>query len=480
MRWRRVAWIAAVSVAVLGLAALGLHLWARHELAIERTETARLIEGARRTTAQATALLTSGRYDLAARASSALLARVLGELNGYEQVTRRGNHFRIEQIDVRMLDGYAELRARAAFDWRLGLYHGPVLATYLAFARSTPEGETTLHFRVAEVEPLAPWRLFNGWLAPLLTLRLERSLQVPEFRLPLSLRLPGTESEDAGADEAPSRPRRPSRRNVRLSLGRTWDLGGRRALPFVTPNELGVVLEAAQPSDPPDTELAATRSDEVEVAARVGLVAELLLRAFKTGGGASLEIARLPHVWSRQGSLARTVFDNQVDIERLRGTVEVARLEALSGKQSIAVSADLTGRFAGMLRGSLYGVSFTMPMALRSATRVTLPVRVRERDGGLAFELVSGSLSLPLDVATSVGGRELRFTYPLLLRSEVLDRSAQFPGLVVRTLRVPARVERGQILATRAVPLHVAWHVDLPDSASGFVRARGSVHLGEP
>ncbi|MGE5233500.1 MAG: hypothetical protein ACM3OB_05270 [Acidobacteriota bacterium] len=478
MRFRRLGGLLALLLVALGGGALGVHLWAERELAAQRADTARRIAEARSTSATATALLASGRYDFAARASHALLEQALRGFAGYRQLTRRGNRFRIDDLEVRLLDGYAELRAHADFEWRLGLYHGPVIATYAAFARTTAEGDTALYFRVLSVEPLAPWPVFGRWLAPLLTLRLQRSLQVPELRLPLQVRRARSAAPEASRPPAAPDDRR--RRNVRLSLGPAWELGARRALPYVTPTELGVVIEA-QGDGEPDAERVASSpaADEIEVAARVGFLADLVMHTFRKGGGASLEIARVPRVWSRPAKLARTEFENTVDIERLRGTVEVESLTTQAASGSFQVNADLAGRFAGMLRGTLYGVAFTVPTAVRSRATVTLPVRFEQRDGGLGLELGGDALTLPLDVAATIGGRDLRFEYLLPVRPELVARVSELPGLVLRTLQVPTRVERGKILESRGVPLYVEWRVDLPEGQAEFVHAHGSVRLGE-
>jgi hypothetical protein len=466
--WRRAGLAAGAAALLVGMAAVAVRWQAVRGLRERRLVLAALVTAARSSSEQAQERLRSGQFDLAVRAASPLVARLLAELEGYEQVTRRGNRFRIGKGETRFRDGHAELRASADFDWRLGLYRGPVEATYLAFARLTPDGGCDLYFRVAEVRTRARSRFFNWYLQPILTHRMQQRLEIPNVRLPLGLRhevaRPDVEKQVGPGIEiiVPDRP-----------LG----LGSRRVLPFITPDSVGVVVErrgredpaaAAGMDAPPDE----ARPDGVEIAARVEFLSALLAEAVAPAEDLRLAVARIPRVWESR----LLGFDNHADVVRLAGALDLRDTSATLRGETLHLEAALDGRFAGMLEGKLLGVDFAVPFKVRPRGREVLPVRLVSEESGLTLVIERTDVELPLDVEARVLRRQVRFRHQLKVPAAMLGRAVRLPGLAMTELEFPRRVERGQVLASKPVPVAIAWETLPP--RGGLLRARGRVTIG--
>jgi hypothetical protein len=465
--WRRAGLAAGAAGLLFGLAAVAIRWQAVRGLRERRLVLAALVAAARTSSAQAQERLRGGQFDLAVRAASPLVARLLAEFEGYEQVTRRGNRLRIGKGETRFRDGYAELRAHADFDWRLGLYRGPVEATYLAFARLTPDGGCDLYFRVAEVRTLARWGLFNWYLQPILTHRMQQRLEIPNLRLPLGLR------------------REAARPNVEKQVGpgieivvpdRPLGLGSRRVLPFITPESVGVVVERRGRADPASAAAAAppdeARADGVEIAARVDFLSALLAEAAAPAEDLRLAVARIPRVWESR----LLGFDNHADVVRLAGALDLQDAGASLQGQTLRLEAALDGRFAGILEGRLLGVDFAVPFKVRPRGREVLPVRLVSEESGLTLVIERTDVVLPLDVEARVLRRRIRFRHQLKVPAAMLGRAVRLPGVAMTELEFPTLVERGEARATKPVPLAIAWETLPPEG--GLLRARGRVTIG--
>ncbi len=409
--------------------------------------------------------LATGRHDLAIEISSRMVGEILDRFEGYEQVTRRGNRFRIERIATTFHDGHAEVAARADFDWRLGLYHGPIAVRYLAFSRGSPDGECSLYFRVAAVRTLARWRLFNRWLAPILTLRMQKNLEIPDLRLPVGLGSPARSGEVR---------RRLAGGKVEVVVPpRSWSFGRRRAWALATPARLGLVVESggAPPGPaPPHVAEPPEAVPDARLAVRGSLLAELLAQAVAPEEDVRITVARLPRIWTRRGRLLGEEFDHHVDLASLAGTLDVTRCELGLREGRMTVRAGLTGACRGFLEGQLYGVAFAVPIAVRPAMEAELPVTLAARRGEVAFGVEGGRFRIPYEVETTVLRTRLRFRRELPLDAGDLVASLSLPSVVAAEVPLPARVVRGRVLATRSLPVRLEWKVELPRDLSGMLR----------
>jgi hypothetical protein len=465
---RRVLFGAAAALALTVLALAGLltvfHRRAVRELAGREADLAALITSSHSASHRAETALASGRHDLAIALSSRLVGDLLHQFVGYEQVTRRGNRFRITRLATRFHDGYAELRAEADFDWRLGLYHGPIAVRYLAFSRGAPDGDCSLYFRVAAVRTLARWPLFNRWLAPILTLRLQKSLEIADLELPVGLGSPARSRE------------------VRRRLGggsvsivvppRSWSFGRRRAWALATPERLGLVVEsAAEAPGPAGLPHGAGPGvvPDVRVAVRGTLLAELLEQAVRPREDVRIAISRLPRVWARPAQLLGVRFNNAVDLALLAGTLDVTRCQLGLREGRMRLRAGITGECHGLLEGSLYGVGVSVPIAVRPAMEAELPLTLVERDGEVAFVIEGGGFLIPYEVEAQVLRYRLRFRRALPVGAGELMREVSLPALVVADVPLPRRVERGKVLAVKRWPVRLRWKVEIPDELGGML-----------
>ncbi len=469
-RLRRRRRLAAVATAILllGFAVLltVLHHRAARELAGREAELAALITSSHAASHRAEAALASGRYDLAIALSSRMVGELLGQFEGYAQETRRGNRFRITRIRTTFHDGYAVLDAEADFDWRLGLYHGPIAVRYLAFSRGAADGDSSLYFRVASVRTLARWRLFNRWLAPILTLRMQKSLEIPDLRLPVGL-------------GPPARLRAVRRRlaggKVTLVVPpRSWSFGRRRAWALATPERLGLVVESASE---PIGGVAVEHGDaaapaavpDVRVAVRGSLLAALLRQAVAPREDVQITIARLPRIWTRPSRLLGVAFDNAVDLVFLAGTLDVTRCELAVREGRMRLRAGITGECEGLIEGKVYGVGVSVPIRVRPAMEAELPLAVAEHDGAVALAIDAGGFRIPYVVEAQVLRYRLRFRRELPVGAGELMRDLTLPALVAAEVPLPRRVERGRVLETKPWPVRLGWKVEIPQDLSGML-----------
>ncbi len=467
--------ILALSLALLvGALALLRHLAVRELLARER-DLATRVAASRAGSLEATTLLRAGRYDMVAQVSKELVERVLQQFQGYRQLTRRGNRFLIHGLETRFEEGHAEVIARADFDWRWGLYDGPIEARYLVFAGVTADSECVLFFRVAEVKPLANWPFFNRLLAPMLTLRMQDSLAIRDVPLPIGLKTPPPPLRSG-----PPRARRPlGHSGVRITVPpRPWDLDGRRVLAMFDDQRLGLLVESrpGAPADEKVVELSAP-PEGVDLAVRLPFLGELLSSAVRPADDIQIFIERLPRLWQNQGRLFGAAFDNHLDLSNVAGVIDIVSARTTLAERALQLRLELSGRFAGTATARLFGISFSLPFRVRPTERQELPLSLVSSDDGVGLAFGSGEIRVPLEVQTSVARMTMRGSYPLVIPQEIMDRALRLPGLRVIRVPFPTSVERGKVLASRPVALHVGWRLDLPARPDGFVRAHGDLHF---
>jgi hypothetical protein len=436
-----------------------------------RVVLARLVEEARASTAEAEQRLASGAWDLVAEVPSELVAEVLQEFVGYRQRTRRGNVFVVRSLTTTLHEGFAELRARADFDWRWGLYDGPVEATYYEFARMRGDGGCDLFFRVAEMKTLAPWPLFNRFLEPILTYRLQRLLEIPNLRLPLGLALPSV--DDAGWSK-----RFPSGLEVMVPA-RPLDLGKRRALPLLDGRRLGVVVErpASSPTPSPMRALPAGGEpgrDQVRVAARLDFLSERLAQVVAPETDFTIALDRWRQIWAKRTKRGTEI---SLDVVALRGAVNVRDLGIVLGGGRLAVDAAVEAVFSGQLEGSMLRIRHAVPLRVESRLRQRVPLEIVGDEGSLGLRIDPGELSIPLDIEARLRALPVRFTTDLAVPGEILARALRLPALVLTELKFPTRVERGEVIETKMVPIEIGWAVAVPTDPTGAIEARGELRL---
>lgn len=407
-----------------------------------------------------------------AQVPAAVVERLLQEFVGYRQVTRRGNAFVVRSVATRFHDGYAELRATADFRWRGGLYDGPVEATYYAFSRVGSDGACDLFFRIAELRTLAPWPLFNRFLEPILTYRMQRSLGIPNLRLPLGL---------AGAPREAAAWSRRFANGLEVTVpARAIDLGPRRALPLLDERRLGVVVArpATLPRAAPEPMAPGgdATHEEVEVAVRLDFLGERLARAVSPESDLRLSVERLERVWTR-----RTAGGTEMsaDLVNVRGTMDLRQLELEPMAGGWAIGAEVEAVFAGQVEVAVWSLRHAFPLRVTSTFRERLPLRVVFEPGSVSVQAEGRALSIPLEVEARVAALPVRVSTELDVPAESVARAARLPALVLTELRIPTQVERGRVLESKDVPLAIEWSAELPAAATAPLRARGRLTFRE-
>jgi hypothetical protein len=305
---------------------------------------------------EATTLARAGRYDLLAQASREIVARVLAEFKGYDQLTRRGNRFVITSLETRFAKGHAEVLAHADFDWRWGLYDGPILVRYDIFAGIDADDALVLHFRVAEVQTLASWRVFNSFLAPILTLRMQDSLKIRDVPLPLGLRRPPAAQatrcasavrSGAQACASPCRRGRGTSAPSRAGDLRRGEVGrsGRE------PARIGAARRRRGAHSAPRG---------VELAVRLDFLTDLL-----SSRCADRTTSRSRSIVCRASGRTRASFRRRLrqpsrPAERRRSDRHLGCRTTLNGSE-LGLDVELSGRFAGTANARLFGCRLRCP-----------------------------------------------------------------------------------------------------------------------
>jgi hypothetical protein len=305
---------------------------------------------------------------------------------------------------------------------------------------------------------------------------MQKSLEIPDLRLPVGL-------------GAPARSRELRRRladgKVEVTVPpRAWSFGRRKAWALATPVRLGLVVEsgAVPPSVPralaggapgpalPHGPAPPGGAPDARVAVRGSLLADLLAQAVAPEVDVRIEVDRLPGIWTRRARLLGETFDNRVDLAALAGTLDVTRCELGLREGRMTVRAGLSGACRGLLEGRLYGVAFAVPIAVRPAMEAELPVALAARRGEVAFGVEGGAaFRIPYEVEATVLRTRLRFRRELPLDAGDLVTSLSLPSVVAAHVPLPTRVVRGRVLATRRLPVRLEWKVEMPRDLSGML-----------
>ena len=93
------------------------------------------------------------------------------------------------------------------------------------------------------------------------------------------------------------------------------------------------------------------------------------------------------------------------------------------------------------------------------------------------MRIAPGDLSIPFAIEARVSAWPLRFSTELAVPGETLARAVRLPALVVTELSFPTRVEHGEVIASKRVPIEIGWQVEVPATATGAIEARGELRL---
>jgi hypothetical protein len=438
-----------VALLLFALLLLGSGLLVRHHylgrLSRHRQECEELKREAQQATLEAQAHFQQGRYQLGALFSRPLIASLLDQLRGYRQTTRKSNHFQIHSLESSFHQGFIRVRAWADFDWRWGLYDGPMEVHYLVFARLQEDGGCTLHFRVEEVIPLATGR-FSSLLSPILIVQMQERMRIKDLELPLSgfgpQVLPEIRSNGA--------------RGARVVLpSRTIDLPQSKAMIFCTPDMLGL-LSVGQDDRPGESPAELPKSlPDLMVFCKLDFLNTLLSGLIAPERDVWIEIPRLERVWSRQFSLLGREMRSSADVVGLQGFLDVSSARLTFQAPELELHFQASGRFDGVVAADLAGVELNVPLAVSPETRDSIPLTLDMEQSALVVG--TKPVHLDLHLQADLAGYALTLTHPLTLQPDELVKQVALPGLLRPRLQLPTLVDRGTILARKEVQLAVHW-----------------------
>jgi hypothetical protein len=166
-----------------------------------------------------------------------------------------------------------------------------------------------------------------------------------------------------------------------------------------------------------------------------------------------------------------------VDVVALRGAVDIRDLNAVLDGGSLALDTAVRAVFSGQVEGSILRIRHAVPLRVESSLRRRIPLEVVGENGSLGLRVVPGELSIPLDIEARLSLLPLRFTTELAVPGETLARAVRLPALVLTELKFPTRVERGEVVETKKVPIEIGWTVAVPTTPTGAIEARGDLRL---
>ena len=94
---------------------VGYRFWVVHELEKRSQEIGELSRLAQATTQESRDFLHAGDFEMAALVPESVIIALLRDLEGYSQITSKGNLFRVNSTFVTFHDGYVDLKAEADF-----------------------------------------------------------------------------------------------------------------------------------------------------------------------------------------------------------------------------------------------------------------------------------------------------------------------------------------------------------------------------
>jgi hypothetical protein len=215
-------------------------------------------------------------------------------------------------------------------------------------------------------------------------------------------------------------------------------------------------------------------ADEVRVAARLDFLSERLARAVEPETDFTIALARLPRAWSKR---TRRGIDVSAEVVNLRGAIDVRDLTVQLGGDGLELDAAVRAVFSGQIEASLLRIRHAVPLRVESALRQTVPLRIISADGGLALSAELQELEIPLEVEARLRSLPVRFSTRLAVPGEILSRAVRLPALVLTELKFPTRVERGEVVASKRLPIEIAWSVVPAASPTAAIEARGALRL---
>ncbi len=437
---------------------------------------------ARGSGAQARRLLDSGRYDLKITMSPALLQRTLAELRGLEIITK-GNRAVIRTLRTDLGDGRLVLEVNADFKARFGLYRGPVKATYYGFTRLLENGRCQLDLRVVEAKPLSP-HLPVSWIEPWLILKLQKKLKIPRITLPLGL--------ERNLD-IPTMRKTISQQKLEITIpGRGIQLRLDDPNVLVTPEFLAILVgdirfDGEQPraqdgEQAPVQQRVAARGiapqTGLHIEMRFRLLSELLRKVIEPPRDLVLEDQAIPGVWRRKKKVLGISVTNKADLKSVAGHVDIRDGGLFREDDHWVMALEARGRLEGIVYGKAYGLSLTAPFVVVPRLRETVPVHFEHREDGLSITFEDRPLVLDLHIETEIAHREVTFNHAIKTSTSEILRPIHVPRLIETTMKIPTRVKRKRVLATKIVDLHLNWNLVLPDDETGFLILEGDLNEG--
>jgi hypothetical protein len=220
--------------------------------------------------------------------------------------------------------------------------------------------------------------------------------------------------------------------------------------------------------------LADRGGDQVRVAARLDFLSERLAQVVAPDTDFTVALDRWRRVWVKRSKGGMEV---SVDVVALRGAVNVRDLSVVLDGGRLAVDAAVEAVFSGQIEGSMLRIRHAVPLRVESSLRQRVPLEIVGEEGSLGLRIDPGALSIPLDIEARLRALPVRFTTELAVPGETLARAVRLPALVLTELRFPTRVEHGEVVETKKVPIEIGWAVAVPTAPTGAIEARGALRL---
>ncbi len=442
-------------------------LWANHHLERQQRQLQLLQESAETSTLNTRALIQSGQFQLAAVIPAKLVASLLEQLEGYQQITSKGNRFAVNQVQSSFHDGYIELTAKAHFAWRFGFYDGPIDVVYRGYARVDELGQCHLHLRVVDARPHKTFPGLESWLSSLVRVRLQQKLKIPDIQLPINyqkdLVLPDMQH---------------TLKQMQVDLpGRTIGIDAPAALAFtsstslglvvpVTPNDSGMSQTVALPLDSPD----------IVIAMSAKFLNDIIQAYVVPDHDVLVSSERVKDVWTKEMSFLGKEFKNHVDILSIDGYLDVNRSQLSFTPEDVTLAIAMDAYMNGFLEAEMMGMSATVPFSAQTDTALEQLPMIYDSETR-SFHIESGEIEIPIHIEVPIGTRKIGFNYPLKFDLGQLAGEIQLPQVVTTQVKIPTQVERKSIVKTRSLTLDIQWQLDLPSSHLGFVVTTGRVTL---
>lgn len=472
-----------VMVILAGLVLAVAFRIAERQLDARKAELAALEQQAKQSHAQAEAIVESGQYDLHVEIATSLVAELVQELVDYEQITTRGNRFVIRALQPEFSQGSIVLKAQGDFAWRFGFYHGKVEVIYHGYTQLNPNGECFIHLRVFDARALDTWSFFNRWLAPILTIRLQDKLKIPDLRLPLDysdrIELPRLRKEIPEHETRITIPERDitlaaerpllyaTSEGVGLVIERIDMIGGRVSEPFPTPADSmdGRRLRGLAESARGDTDVVFSISHD--------LLVQMISWLTRPDEDVLIYIERIPGVWEKRGELFGKPYHYTADISHFSGYVDIFDAILVRSPQGLELEFGLRGEMHGTLSSSIAGIRLPTPFKVMPALHDSVPVTWNTQTMELTFE--DKTLDIDLRIETSIGSWAFQYDYPFHLDMGSYFQPVKIPAVVQTTMSIPTFVSKREIKRVKRIPLTVDWSMEAPQEHVGVYTFLGRV-----